>query len=119
MNKSTLALWSSRWPTLVLLSLVILIQYPLWLGKGGWLRASDLEKQLKVQQLKNRQMVARNEALGGEIRDLKTGSVAVEERARNEHDLIRKGELFVQFNNLPVQTITQTPVPSTTQIQVK
>ena len=101
MNKATFSQWSKRWPTLVLLSLVLLIQYPLWLGKGGWLRAADLEKQLKVQQLKNRQMVSRNEALGGEIRDLKTGSVAVEERARNEHDFIRKGEMFVQFENLP------------------
>ena len=112
MKKSALALWPSRWPTLVLLTLVILIQYPLWLGKGGWLRASDLEKQLKVQQHKNRQMVGRNEALSGEIRDLKTGSVAVEERARNEHDLIRKGELFVQFNNLPVPATTVAPAPA-------
>ena len=27
-----------RWPILILLALVVLLQYPLWLGKGGWLR---------------------------------------------------------------------------------
>ena len=34
-----------RWPALVLIALIALLQYPLWLGKGGWLRVWEVDRQ--------------------------------------------------------------------------
>ncbi|MDK9725383.1 MAG: cell division protein FtsB [Sterolibacteriaceae bacterium MAG5] len=85
-----------RWPTLVLAAVIVLLQYPLWLGKGGWLRVWDMERQLKGQQEVNQKLEQRNAGLDAEVRDLKTGYEAIEERARFELGLIKEGEIFVQ-----------------------
>jgi len=81
----------------LLAALIVLIQYPLWLGKGSWLRASDMDRQVEVQQSKNRQLETRNAALGAEVRDLKQGTEAIEERARAELGMLRPDEVFYQF----------------------
>jgi cell division protein FtsB len=83
----------------ILGALIVLIQYPLWLGKGGWLRAWDVERQVEVQQSKNQQLAIRNAALAAEVRDLKTGTEAIEERARSELGMIRADEVFFQFDD--------------------
>jgi cell division protein FtsB len=75
----------------------VLIQYPLWIGKGGWLRAWEMDRQVQVQQSKNRQLETRNAALAAEVRDLKTGTEAIEERARSELGMLRPDETFFQF----------------------
>lgn len=85
-----------RWPTLVLVALILLLQYPLWLGKGGWLRVWDMERQTQAQREVNQKLETRNAGLDAEVRDLKTGLDAVEERARYELGMIRDGEVFVQ-----------------------
>ncbi|MEZ5614448.1 MAG: cell division protein FtsB [Rhodocyclaceae bacterium] len=85
-----------RWPTLVLIALIVLLQYPLWLGKGGWLRVWDVDRQLASQREANLQLETRNAALDAEVRDLKSGYEAVEERARYELGYIKPGEVFVQ-----------------------
>jgi cell division protein FtsB len=81
----------------LLAGLIVLIQYPLWLGKGGWLRAWDMDRQLEVQRSKNRGLETRNAALAAEVRDLKQGTEAIEERARYELGLIRSDEVFFQI----------------------
>ncbi len=85
-----------RWPTLVLAVLIALLQYPLWLGKGGWLRVWDMGHQLEAQRDVNHRLENRNAGLDAEVRDLKTGYEAIEERARFELGLIKEGEVFVQ-----------------------
>lgn len=87
--------------TLVLAGLLLLIQYPLWLGKGGWLRAWDLDRQLDVQRAGNDKLGARNAAMAAEVRDLRQGLLAVEERARYELGMIRDNEIFVQLAAAP------------------
>lgn len=82
--------------TLALAALLILIQYPLWLGKGGWLRVFDLEAQVEEAHKKNEQLKARNAKLDSEVRDLKDGTGAVEERARYELGMIKQDEVFIQ-----------------------
>src|SRR5690606_24423993 len=82
---------------LVLLALVALIQYPLWLGKGGWFTVWDLQKQIAAQHEVNEGLRARNAALEAEVRDLETGSGAIEERARSELGMMREGEVFVHI----------------------
>ncbi len=76
--------------------LVVLIQYPLWLGKGGWLRVWDLSRQLDVALVKEQELKARNAKLATEVQDLKEGTGAIEERARYELGLVKDSETFVQ-----------------------
>ncbi|MDP2810979.1 MAG: cell division protein FtsB [Rhodocyclaceae bacterium] len=92
-----------RWPTWILLAIIVLLQYPLWFGKGGWLRAREMERQLQAQREVNQKLETRNAALDAEVRDLKTGYEAIEERARFELGLIKDGEVFVQVPQKPSQ----------------
>jgi cell division protein FtsB len=85
-----------RWPTWILVALIVLLQYPLWLGKGGWLRVWEVDRQLAAQREVNQKLESRNAGLDAEVRDLKTGLEAVEERARYELGMIKEGEIFVQ-----------------------
>lgn len=82
--------------TLILAALLLLIQYPLWLGKGGILRVWEMERQIEAQKQTNDKLQTRNTALDAEVRDLKQGLEAIEERARNELGMIRKDEVFFQ-----------------------
>jgi len=82
--------------TIALGLLLVAIQYPLWIGKGGWTRVWELDRQLVAQRAANTQAKARNDALDAEVRDLKEGSEAIEERARMELGMIRRDEVFYQ-----------------------
>jgi len=83
--------------TLILIALLLLLQYPLWLGKGSWLKVWDLNRQLAAQQQVNQQIQARNASLDAEVRDLKQGTAAIEERARSELGMIKRDEVFYQI----------------------
>ncbi len=80
----------------ILLGLIMLLQYPLWFGKGGWMKVWDLDHQVESQKKSNLQMQARNAALDAEVRDLKHGTEAIEERARSELGMVKKDEVFFQ-----------------------
>jgi cell division protein FtsB len=82
--------------TLIFVILIALLQYPLWLGKGSWLRVWDLNRQLTIQQEKNSVLKARNDSLDAEVRDLKSGKAAIEERARSELGMVKQDEVFYQ-----------------------
>jgi len=81
----------------VLAGLIVALQYPLWMGKGGWLKVRSLDQQVVAQQSVNAGLRARNDALDAEVRDLKEGTEAIEERARSELGMIRKDEIFFQI----------------------
>ena len=81
----------------VLAGLILALQYPLWIGKGGWLKVRSLDQQVAAQQAVNAGLRARNDALDAEVRDLKEGTEAIEERARSELGMIRKDEVFFQI----------------------
>ncbi|HTP62855.1 MAG TPA: cell division protein FtsB [Burkholderiales bacterium] len=81
----------------VLVALILAIQYPLWLGKGGWLRVWDVDRQLAAQNAKNERLEVRNGGLAAEVKDLKQGSDAIEERARYELGMVKSDEVFFQF----------------------
>jgi len=82
---------------IILAALIILIQYPLWFGKGGWLRAWELDRQVTSAKSRNAELEVRNAALAAEVRDLKTGTEAIEERARYELGMTRPDEVFYQY----------------------
>jgi cell division protein FtsB len=85
-----------RWLTLVLASLIIALQYPLWLGKGSWLKVWEVDQQLTKQKEENERLKARNASLEAEVKDLKTGYEAIEERARAELGMVKQDEVFFQ-----------------------
>lgn len=86
---------------IVLVCLLALIQHPLWLGKGGWLRVWELDRQLVAQQALNARIASRNDALEAEVADLRAGQQALEERARYDLGMVKPGEIFVQINQAP------------------
>ena len=81
----------------ILGALIVAIQLPLWLGKGGWLRVWELDQQVAAQRQQNARLEARNAAIAAEVRDLKQGLEAVEVRARYELGLLRPDEVFFQI----------------------
>ena len=109
-----------RLVTVVLIALLVLIQYPLWWGHGGWLRVHELRQQLAQQLQKNADEKLRNERIAGEVQDLQNGTAAVEERARYEMGMVKDGEVFVQFvsPNSPAPTPNNVPADTSTRGQV-
>jgi len=95
---------------LALLALFALIQYPLWLGKGGWFSVWDLEQKVGAQRVVNDGLRARNLAMEAEVEDLRSGTEATEERARGELGLMDEKEVFIQI--LPNDG-SSVPLPAT------
>ncbi len=83
--------------TLALIALIALLQHPLWLGKGSWLRVWEVDNQVRAQRETNQKLALRNAALDAEVRDLKQGLDAIEERARSELGMIKRDEIFFQI----------------------
>ena len=83
--------------SLLLVVLIALIQYPLWLGKGSWFRVWEVDQQIKSQRDKNARLQTRNNILDADVRDLKQGLEAIEERARSELGMIKHDEVFFQL----------------------
>lgn len=90
---------------LVLLILLVLLQFQLWFGVGNVPSAMKLKHQVELQQAENAGLAKRNAALAAEVADLKGGTAAIEERARTELGMVKKGEAFYQ--------VVQAPPPAT------
>ena len=86
-----------RWFAWVALALLGAVQWPLWFGKGGWLRVWELRSAIADQQGHNATLAARNGVLGAEVRSLKEGREAIEERARHELHMTRSDEILFQL----------------------
>ena len=86
-----------RYLAWIFVALIAALQYPMWLGKGGWLQVREYDRQVSLQREANAKLKARNDALDADVRDLKTGYEAIEERARSELGMIRQDEVFFQL----------------------
>jgi cell division protein FtsB len=86
-----------RFLALALITVIALLQYPQWLGKGSWLRVWEIDRQLSTQRDTNQKLRLRNAELDAEVRDLKQGLEAVEERARSELGMIKQDEIFFEI----------------------
>lgn len=86
-----------RFLALVLVLLIAAIQSPLWFGKGGWSRVWELGSQIEAQRETNIKLAVRNAALDAEVKDLKQGYDAIEERARSELGMVKPDEIFFQL----------------------
>lgn len=84
---------------IILAAVILLLQYPLWFGKGGWLKVWELNRELEAQRQENQKMQARNAVMDAEVRDLKQGTDAIEERARSDLGMIKPGETYFQLDD--------------------
>lgn len=85
----------------ILLGLLLILQYPLWLGNGSAVAAWRLHQQVRAQKSENGRLTERNQALIAEVIDLKHGLDAIEERARAELGMVKQGETFFQVVEPP------------------
>jgi cell division protein FtsB len=85
-----------RWLALVLIVLFFVLQYKLWAGDGGLSDVHRLRQAVEEQKATNQKLLERNQALEGEVKDLKQGMEALEERARSELGMVKKDETFYQ-----------------------
>ena len=83
-----------RWLLLVLALLLAWLQYRFWFGPGNSGEVMTLEAQVANQRRDNAGLQQRNDALAAEVKDLKEGQAAIEERARSELGMIKPGEKF-------------------------
>jgi len=86
----------TRYLAILLGFLFIILQYDLWIGEGSLSAAWKLNKSIEVQQKQNARLKERNQALDAEVKDLKSGLQAIEERARSELGMIKEDETFFQ-----------------------
>jgi len=81
---------------ILLLILLVYLQFTLWFGDGGlqdvWRLYGDVEQQRQ----ENSALRERNEALDADVLDLQQGLEAIEEHAREDLGMIKKGETFYQ-----------------------
>ena len=93
-----------RWLLLVLALLLAWLQYRFWFGPGNSGEVMMLEAQVENQKRDNAGLQQRNDALAAEVKDLKEGEAAIEERARSELGMIKPGEKFYRV-------VEDAPVP--------
>ena len=84
---------------IVLLAMLVTLQINLWTGKGSLQEIRHLKELIANQQKENAALKERNQALYEEVKDLRNGLEAIEERARSELGMIRKDETFFQIIN--------------------
>jgi cell division protein FtsB len=85
-----------RWVLATLVVMVLALQYRIWVSPDGARELWRLERAVAAQRAENQQLQLRNEQLFAEVRDLKQGFAAVEERARSELGLIAPNETYYQ-----------------------
>ncbi|WP_045727286.1 MULTISPECIES: cell division protein FtsB [unclassified Xanthomonas] len=105
-----------RWLLLVLAGLLAWLQYRFWFGPGNSGEVLVLESQVEHQKRDNEGLQQRNAALAAEVKDLKDGEAAIEERARSELGMIKPGEKFYRVvENAPVSKAPDAdPSPAST-----
>src|SRR5688572_6922267 len=81
---------------LVLLIVLALLQVRLWISDDGAREVRRLQAAAQAQEQENARLRARNEQLAAEVKDLKEGLAAVEERARSDLGMIGPNETFYQ-----------------------
>lgn len=82
---------------IILVIIFAILQYRLWVTDHGMLGAFGLKREIGEQQIKNQELVKGNKVLADEIAVLRDSKAAIENRARNDLGMIKKGETFYQI----------------------
>ncbi len=81
----------------VLFVLLIGLQYRLWVGDGSLSEVVQLKAELEAQQQLVERLSRRNRNLEIRVIELQNGTSAIEELARKDLGMIKKGEVFFQI----------------------
>ena len=98
-----------KWLGAALIVVVVLLQYRIWLSEDGARELRRLETAVATQRSQNDQLGERNRQLAAEVRDLKNGMQALEERARSDLGMIAGNETFYQV--VPPRPVAQGTEP--------
>jgi cell division protein FtsB len=90
-----------RWLAAALTVALILLQYRIWISDDGMRGVERLQRAVTAQQKLNATLTARNSRLEAEVQDLKSGTAAIEERARSDLGMIGPNETFYQVVEPP------------------
>jgi cell division protein FtsB len=101
-----------KWLAAALAVTIILLQYRVWLSEDGVRQVTRLRQAVAAQGGENEQLAERNRQLAAEVRDLKTGLDALEERARSDLGMIARNETFYQV--VPVSPPQASRAPTRT-----
>jgi cell division protein FtsB len=101
-----------KWLTAALTVVVILLQFRIWVSDHGVRQVDRLKRAVAQQQAEDEQLAERNRQLAAEVRDLKTGTAALEERARSDLGMITRNETFYQV--VPARPPSTDAAPSRT-----
>jgi cell division protein FtsB len=101
-----------KWLAAALAVAVLLLQYRVWFSEDGVREVARLKQAVARQQAENGQLAERNRQLAAEVRDLKTGMDALEERARSDLGMIARNETFYQV--VPVRAPQPGSAPTRT-----
>jgi len=104
-----------KWLALALGVVIAILQYRLWLSDTGVRELARMREAVAQQQTQNATLVERNRQLAAEVRDLKTGMAALEERARSELGMISSNETYYQV----VQPKPDAPRPPAAQVAAR
>ena len=85
-----------------LIAVLVMSQYLLWVDEDGVRQTYALRVSVRAQTEENAALNERNRALEADIKDLKTGLMAIEERARSEMGMIRQDETFYRLLEQPL-----------------
>jgi cell division protein FtsB len=96
-----------KWLAAALITVVLMLQYRLWLSADGVREVSRLSEAVETQKSENTELTDRNQQLVAEVADLKAGMSAIEERARSELGMIGRNETFYQV--VPVRPLRTAP----------
>ncbi len=106
-----------KWFAAALGLALVLLQYRLWLSEDGVRGVMQMRAAVTVQRDQNATLAERNLQLAAEVRDLKQGYAALEERARNDLGMIGASETFYQVVPGRTQSLGTTPVPAVPPIR--
>jgi cell division protein FtsB len=91
----------------ILILLLVVLQYRLWVGAGSLAEVNNLKHEIAELEQELVGLRERNRALQAEVKDLRTGQSAIEERARSELGMIKEGEVFYQVIQPPAMSVDE------------
>ena len=98
-----------RWLLGILLVLLVILQYRLWIAEGSIAEQQRLKTQVKEFTRINEELEARNAVLEREVLELQTRNAGVEQRAREQLNLVREGETYYQVEDADTSDASSAP----------